>query len=82
MGNICCSFGANSEEVGDSLMSLGRAHVSDGAAEEYFQRAHTVYVRTFDEHHPKAVECKVNCYLFRVCEFVTVWYSRMSSAGI
>lgn len=58
-----CSFGPTSEEVGNTLVSLGRAHIVGGATEaveDCLQRAYSVFSSLYDQYHERAISCKVH----------------------
>ncbi|XP_064392032.1 tetratricopeptide repeat protein 23-like [Halichondria panicea] len=56
------SFGPLSEEAGDCLVLLSRAHATAGPSEtiavDYLHRAHSVYTQTLNQYHSKAIGCK------------------------
>ncbi len=60
---VLLSFGPLSEEAGDCLVLLSRAHatagVSETMVEDYLHRAHSLYTQTLNQYHSKAIGCKV-----------------------
>ena len=61
---LLLSFGPLSEEAGDCLVLLSRAHATAGPSEtiavDYLHRAHSVYTQTLNQYHSKAIGCKVH----------------------
>jgi len=54
------SFGENSVQVADCLLSIARSHVSEDPVQESYERALAVYCSVCGQHHVKTIACRVS----------------------